>query len=246
MVRDCADCHDARSFHAVDGEAAHARTSFPLTGAHRQVSCESCHVNDVGGAYTPLETECTSCHAEEYRSAATVDHVANGYPTDCTECHSTLGWGDTPAFEHAAVSGGFVLLGAHDGLRCARCHVIPGFELLFAPAGQEDCVACHADDYDAEHAAWGFPTTCLDCHTQAAWEPSTFDHDGYFLLSSGPHKEKWSSCSDCHTSPTDVTFFTCFNCHEHAQATMDDKHSEVQGYVWESGACLSCHPGGVR
>lgn len=394
MVRDCADCHDARSFHAVDGEAAHARTSFPLTGAHRQVSCESCHVSDVGGAYTPLETECTSCHAEEYRSTTTVDHVANGYPTDCTECHSTLGWGDTPAFDHAAVSGGFVLLGAHDGLRCARCHVIPGFELLFAPAGQDDCVACHADDYDREHggstfpttcltchgvdnwdvqdfdhtftgftlvevhadlscgachtgdggalrfpvpagqedcvachqadyddkhAGSGFPTTCLDCHTQrnwdaasfnhdltafplvgahttaacttchggtvpiaslvsaptdcvvchtvafdaahgatgyptecaachttTAWQPSTFDHEVYFLLASGPHAEKWSACSDCHPSPADISAYTCFNCHVHEQATMDEKHSAVTGYVWESTACMTCHPRGVR
>ena len=37
---------------------------------------------------------------------------------------------------------------------------------------------------------------------------------------------------------------TCLNCHEHSRSEMDDNHNEVSGYVYDSQACLSCHPNG--
>jgi len=239
MVRDCSDCHTTASFHAVDGEEVHARTSFPLTGAHRQISCESCHTDEVGGAYTSLETECTACHADDYSGARTVDHVANGYPTDCTECHSTLGWSDSPAFDHGAVSGGFELLGAHNGLRCASCHIMPDLDPIFQPAGQDDCVACHAPDYERQHGGSGFPTTCLTCHGVDNWDVENFDHafTGFPLV----ERHASLSCGDCHTgdgsglifpTPTDQT--DCVACHR------DDYDRKHRGSGFPT-TCLSCH-----
>lgn len=244
MVQPCVSCHDTRSFRDVDGEAVHARTSFPLAGAHRQITCESCHTNDVGGAYTSLDTDCVSCHRSEYEGARTLDHAGSGFSTDCTECHGTVGWSDAPVFDHAGASGGFTLVGAHTGLRCASCHVVPGMQPLFTAASQDDCVACHQDDYDREHAGWGVSADCTACHDPTAWSPSTFDHDGtYFPIQSGAHRDRWSSCADCHTGGVPSSF-TCLSCHEHAQARMDDEHREEPGYAYESSACLSCHPRG--
>jgi len=239
MMQSCASCHTTRAFDAVDGEAVHARTSFPLTGAHRQVTCESCHVDDVGGAFTSLPTDCVSCHRPDYENARTVDHVGAGYPTSCTECHSTVGWSDAPGFDHANASGGFSLVGAHAGLRCAECHRTPGMDPIFPGAGQDDCASCHRSDFDREHGGSGFPTTCLSCHTVDRWEGASFDHaqTGFALL--GSHAEL--SCSSCHQDgdrdlrfPAPAAQDDCASCH---QADYDREHAG-SGFPT---SCASCH-----
>ncbi len=239
MVQACASCHTTRSFESVDGEAIHARTSFPLTGAHRQVTCESCHVSDVGGAFTALATDCVSCHQADYQGARVVDHVGAGYPTTCTECHSTVGWTDAPAFDHAAVSGGFALVGAHTALQCAGCHRQPGMEPLFAATNPEECSSCHQTDYDREHGGSGFPTTCTSCHTVDTWSGATFDHaqTGFALLGSHAALE----CASCHAEgdrtlrfPTPATQDDCAACHQ----TDYDREHAGSGYP---GTCQSCH-----
>lgn len=239
MVQSCASCHTTRSFDAVDGEAVHALTSFPLTGAHRQVTCESCHVDDVGGAFTSLPTDCVSCHRPDYRSATVVDHVGSGYPTNCTECHSTVGWSDAPEFDHATVSGGFSLVGAHTGLQCADCHRTPGMEPIFAASSQEDCATCHRVDFDREHGGSGFPTTCLSCHTVDRWEGATFDHaqTGFALL--GSHAEL--TCGSCHldSGSSDLRFPVpaaqddCATCH---QSDYQREHAG-SGFPMTCGTC---------
>jgi hypothetical protein len=110
------------------------------------------------------------------------------------------------------------------------------------------CDGCHHDDYLAttnpNHQAAGFPLTCENCHTQSAWTPATFDHDNlYFPIYSGKHEGKWNSCSDCHPNPNNFSIFTCTTaCHPQAQTNQD--HLGVPGYVYQSSACLSCHPDG--
>src|SRR5690606_15143164 len=39
----CQDCHNTQNFHLLNGQLIHAQTAFPLTGAHLQITCESCH-----------------------------------------------------------------------------------------------------------------------------------------------------------------------------------------------------------
>ncbi|GMV05048.1 MAG: hypothetical protein AMXMBFR53_13280 [Gemmatimonadota bacterium] len=239
QVQPCTACHVTTSFRDVDGEAIHARTAFPLTGAHRQVTCESCHRGDQGGAFTALPTDCASCHMAAYEGARVVDHVAAGYPTDCTACHSTLAWADTPSFDHAAVSGGFDLRGAHRDLRCASCHALPGMGLLFAATDADDCAGCHQDDFDRRHGGTGIPTTCAVCHTVDSWDVDDFDHGltGFDLV--GRHTSL--SCSSCHVEggpglkyPVPARPDDCVACH---QADYDDEH----GGSGFPTTCLSCH-----
>ncbi len=243
---DCESCHNTTLFALVDGLDLHSRTSFPLSGAHQQLSCESCHPNDVGGAFTTRPTECIACHATDYSSSQFVDHVTTGFSTECQECHTTLAWPHSVSFDHTTYSSGYALIGRHAEIRCSSCHSQGVVGSIFSPSSQDDCIACHQSAYDAEHGGADFPTSCLLCHTNDTWENADFaDHDSfYFPIFSGAHRGRWSDCETCHTNPNDFTQFTCFSCHDHRQSEMDEKHREVPGYAYESAACYSCHPTG--
>jgi len=318
----CISCHNQTSFHEVKGLAIHAKTGFPLTGAHQQLACQSCHQNDRNGAFTNLDTDCYSCHQKDYENAQSINHVKQGFSKQCQQCHNTMGWGGA-AFDHVTVSGGFALVGAHIQLRCESCHEIPsfasrfpatsdqdcyschqtqfqdahggstfphtcitchnenswgdahfdhaqisnGFQLLgahkkiecsscheipsyktkFPATSDQDCYTCHQKDFDKAHGAGsGIPTTCADCHNVNSWDGADFKaHDSqYFPIYSGSHQGTWSSCETCHTTKGNYQSFNCLNCHAHAKSTMDSKHSEVSGYSYVSTACYSCHPSG--
>ena len=244
LAGECSRCHTTSSFRDVQGVALHQRTRFPLTGAHLQVPCESCHKTDRGGAYTAVARECVACHkqARDAASTASVDH--SGFAQDCSQCHATLSWAGGTRFNHAAVARGFVLDGAHALQRCAVCHTIPGFALRFAPppTGRNDCVACHRPDYNRAHGS-GWPTDCASCHNVSNWDAS-FDHAGFFPINSGAHRGTWSSCATCHTTSGDFKVFTCLVCHAHDQSLMDAKHSGRSGYSYNSQSCYNCHPRG--
>jgi hypothetical protein len=141
----------------------------------------------------------------------------------------------------------FPLTGVHATIDCQACHFASEpFQYALAPV---DCIDCHADDYqqtsDPNHQAAGFPTDCQVCHGTSSWDARGFPgHESFFPINSGPHAGAWNNCTDCHTTPGDFQSFSCLGCHEHSQSRMDDKHSDVAGYVYESSACLNCHPTG--
>jgi len=65
----CEECHTTERF-TLD-EFDHSRTSFPLDGAHIEVACADCHVQETaadGSLFTrffPLSTECSACHGDQ-------------------------------------------------------------------------------------------------------------------------------------------------------------------------------------
>lgn len=246
LSRVCTDCHTRTRFDDVDALGIHTETNFPLTGAHQVATCESCHVNDRGGAFALLDPECAQCHRSEYLATMSIPHVEAGFSEQCEDCHTTSIWPDAILDDHAEFSGGFDLVGAHRFAGCESCHRRPGFIPVFNAAGQNDCIACHRSDYDDEHGGSGFPVTCLDCHGQATWDDATgFDHDArFFPIYSGEHRGEWTGCVDCHTAAPDFAVFSCLTCHEHRQSSVDSEHREIAGYVYESTACLGCHPRG--
>ena len=211
---------------------------FQLTGVHTIEDCERCH---VPGNYSAASSECYSCHAADYNSTTNPAHMAAGFSTDCAACHSTqTGW--VPAtFNHDQF---FPLTGVHNINDCSQCHTSGNYS-----DASSACYSCHEADYNAtadpNHALSGFSTECQSCHTTASgWVPSTFDHDSYFPIYSGKHRDEWNSCTDCHTNASNYSIFSCTDCHEHNKTETDNDHSEVGGYVYESSACLNCHPGG--
>ncbi|MFC2103400.1 hypothetical protein ACFLSS_03110 [Bacteroidota bacterium] len=233
---DCTQCHSISGW--VPATIDHNLTAFPLTGRHVNVDCADCHTAGFSG--TPIE--CYACHQSDYESVSDPDHVAGNFPTDCIQCHTTNGW-EGAEFDHNNTE--FALTGAHINVDCSACHS-NGYS-----GTPTDCYSCHNDDYDTttnpNHQAAGFPTTCEDCHSTSVWEPANFDHDGqYFPIYSGKHGGEWDQCSECHTVPNNFTLFSCIDCHEHRQSEMDPGHEGVEGYVYDSEACFSCHPTGEK
>src|SRR5882672_9388528 len=87
----------------------HLTTGYELTGAHRDVPCESCHVNAM---FKGTPHECVNCHSRGSLVGATAkppDHVMS---TDrCGECHTTAAMMPATRFDHAEVRGS-----------CQSCH----------------------------------------------------------------------------------------------------------------------------
>ncbi|GAB4321369.1 MAG: hypothetical protein Kow00127_13800 [Bacteroidales bacterium] len=241
---DCAFCHNTQSWIVNNITEIHQQGRFPLLGAHAEAECFQCHKTISNLTFEPLGIECIDCHREDYESAQNPDHVASGFSTDCIECHTINGnsWtgGD---INHSF----FPLVEGHDINECSACHTGPGFEGL-----STSCADCHSDNYQAannpNHVELGLPMNCDLCHTLApGWRPASFsDHDPIFPIYSGKHNGEWDACTDCHTNPSNYSVFTCIYCHEHRQSKMDDEHNEVSGYVYESNACLECHPTGDK
>ncbi|MBI3671055.1 MAG: hypothetical protein HY237_14905 [Acidobacteria bacterium] len=233
---DCSICHSTAGW--AGARFDHSKTKFPLTGFHVTVSCATCHVN---GKYVGLDTACSSCHINNYNNTKNPDHKAAGFPLDCAVCHTTTAW--TPAsFDHNRTP--FPLTGAHVKVACANCHI--GGKYAGTPT---DCYSCHKAVYTSvtnpNHVAAGFPTTCNTCHNTTSWSGATFNHT-WFPIYSGVHAGKWTTCNDCHVNPSNFQVFSCVGCHAHQKTTMDQKHSGVRNYVYNSANCYACHPAGRR
>jgi hypothetical protein len=238
MTTPCSGCHGTIAWTDLDPAMVHP-ADFPLEGAHLQIPCESCHRNDLGGAYRPLDRECATCHTADYLSPELVDHQALGFSLDCTECHSTIDFRDV-VFDHFTLSTGFELTGAHRDVECTSCHSGPGGSVPGGTVDPTDCVTCHIDDYQGEHGGSDFPTDCLFCHNDASWDDASFDHT--FSIFRGRHAQEWDRCEDCHTTPGDFGQFSCFACH--GQSKTDEQHREEPGYLYDSATCITCHPTG--
>jgi hypothetical protein len=221
--QDCSKCHattvwaNARFNHDVAG--------FPLTGAHRAISCAQCHT----GPNARAGTQCQSCHQQDYAETTNPGHAAAGFPTTCQTCHSTTSWSGS-AFNHDGT--GFPLTGAHRVASCVQCHIGNSYSNMSTA-----CVSCHQQDYNTTtnpgHTSAGFPTTCETCHTTTVWTGATFNHTWFRV----PHHGV-SACAQCHTS-SNYAQFDCITCH--TKSRTDGDHRGVSGYVYNSTNCYACH-----
>jgi hypothetical protein len=257
---DCSTCHDEARW-ARAARFDHAKTDFPLTGLHRGVACVSCHPSRtaIPGPGTLRYSGiafagCASCHRDPH---------AGRMGTACAGCHGTDGWskltGGTfaTAVEHSRT--GFDLEGAHAAAPCSSCHergatASRTVRLRFASgsAGRrfpvpahDSCADCHLDAHAGGLPMRGGASPCTDCHTSAAWAPSTFAPGRHapetrFALT-GAHVAV--ACSGCHvTDPVGLRLdfrherTDCAGCH-----AKDDPHRGQFEAGPDSVACASCH-----
>jgi hypothetical protein len=225
---DCALCHTTVSW--ANATFNHAQfTSFPLTGAHATVPCEQCHVNNN---YNLSSTACSSCHMGNFNSTTNPNHVAAGFPTDCSICHSTAAW-QPATFNHA--STGFALTGAHATLQCVSCHTNNNYGLNSA-----QCVTCHLNDFNGttnpNHKSAGFPTDCAVCHSTTAWQPASFNHNLTQFPLTGAHTSV--PCASCHINgvyagtPTD-----CYSCHKTDYNNVTNPNHVAAHFPTTCGTC---------
>lgn len=88
----CDSCHRDTGWQVSIHNINEHQDRFPLIGAHAAVDCYSCHKAGTVGPFNRqgLSTECSSCHLDDYRKAKSPNHVAEGFSTNCVECHSLM------------------------------------------------------------------------------------------------------------------------------------------------------------
>jgi Cytochrome c7 and related cytochrome c/Class III cytochrome C family len=80
----CEACHTSNSWAASAFD--HADTAFPLTGAHRDTTCNACHTDTAATAASAPST-CGACHR--------TDDIHDGqFGLECGSCHTTTSFTD--------------------------------------------------------------------------------------------------------------------------------------------------------
>ena len=255
----CEVCHTTSEWANATFDV-HDQTAFPLTGRHVEVNCLECH----SAGFTGTPVDCWSCHEQQYNE--TENHLEQGYPQDCAQCHNTTDW-QQASFDHDATA--FPLTGAHVQTNCIDCHAGGVFQ-----GTPTDCWSCHEQDYvavaDPNHVEQQYPQNCTVCHSTANWTETSFDHDATNFPLTGAHVQ--TNCLECHANGYTGTPTDCWSCHE-ADYNGADNHAEQQyphncemchnTSAWDdanfnhdetqfplTGAhiqtnCLECHVGGV-
>jgi hypothetical protein len=141
----CEACHSTKSWKELS-RFDHAKTSFPLVGAHRATACIDCHkppnleTKLIAVDFKAAPSQCEDCHEDVHGK-----QFAKAAVTRCAECHSTEKW--KPALFDHEIRTSFSLRGAHQNVRCQDCHkftrVIEAKTVLFYKPTPKDCAACH-------------------------------------------------------------------------------------------------------
>jgi hypothetical protein len=154
----CLTCHGFRSFRETSVDvAAHAKYRFPLEGAHAAIACFECH-DDLRleppsslllapATHLRFESErraCADCHKDPHGGQFA------GRPDGgtCEACHGSSAFVPAAAFDHDEDSR-FPLEGAHESVRCEKCHPLgrrtDGTEgIIYRPIVPHRCEDCHA------------------------------------------------------------------------------------------------------
>lgn len=229
----CADCHSERDWRPDQTIADHNRTRFPLVGSHAAIACYRCHAGADVGQFIGTDVECISCHGSELVTATASgqapDHMAQGWTSNCDECHIPTTWSGG-GFNHP----GFNLTGAHKVAACASCHVGGVYSGL-----PTDCFTCHTAEYSAapDHVADSYPLTCESCHGTSTWQGALFNHAAAGIS---------TGCNACHASDFAATTApdhnamglstACESCHQtHMWVPSTFAHAGI------STDCASCH-----
>lgn len=144
---ECLACHDGIDrMHDFD----HARV-FILDGAHTDIDCAACHINQV---FSGTPSECMACHIEP-------EIHAGDFGLQCENCHNSTAWSPAQMAAH-----NFPLDHGEQGLvscetcheerytayTCYGCHEHQPGEIMsehleegISQVELVDCVACHPD-----------------------------------------------------------------------------------------------------
>lgn len=197
----CTDCHSEEGWRRPALKFDHqSMSSFPLTGRHTQVDCESCHAGMK--TFRPLATNCDACHADPHKGQFAATKA-------CTACHQTAGWKPPFLLFNHDVNTRFPLRGRHAGVACAQCH--QGGRYHDTPMA---CASCHADPHQGR-----LGKSCEQCHSVFGFGERLvkFDHNRQtrFPLT-GLHAIK--DCKACHADRTfRVAGIQCAACHADAE-----------------------------
>ena len=195
----CTSCHSQDRWKPAPG-FDHAKTSYPLTGAHTKPACAACHATatvnagqDAKGAFLPRwkpvpHADCVSCHSDPHKGRFT---------GECARCHVTSSWKavNSKGFDHDQTR--YPLRGAHVKVACDACHAASkgGKDPKFAR-----CMDCHTDPHRGQATIAKQPVDCATCHDVRGYTPSIWprsEHQKSAYPLEGAHAT--ASCAGCHT-----------------------------------------------
>lgn len=241
--RGCTECHTQEAWKPASG-FDHARTSWPLTGRHAEVSCEKCHASrkpdpanptvDYAAFRDVAGSDCAGCHEDVH---------GGRLGRTCVTCHTTSSWrgGMRAGFDHGKTA--YPLAGRHVSVACEKCHV-PGRPLR---PKHDRCTECHADAHEGQLARRADQGRCESCHDVLGFRPARFeiaDHATTNYPLRGAHLAV--ACDACHrpasgerrTGLSRLQFrfasTRCADCHENPH------RGEVDRWV-ETAGCDVCH-----
>jgi hypothetical protein len=260
----CSSCHTPRAWKTT--RVDHARTAFPLRGAHGSVQCVSCHVKPALQVKTQSDT-CASCHSDPHRGV---------FKQDCASCHTETtfkksGPAGPGGFDHSSTR--FPLVDAHTPLACSSCHTGQSAS-SFSPRGaappstpskgtplrgaaprppvpssarqvadfrglRTECVSCHTDAHQAE-----LGTSCETCHTARTFQVSAFRHAKQRPFFEGQHAAL--RCAQCHTTAYGAASAPAASTRTAAATTQPVRSTTPPtvvrtGFTLASETCVSCH-----
>jgi Class III cytochrome C family/Cytochrome c7 and related cytochrome c len=121
---DCGQCHSTNAWHPASFN--HNLSSFPLTGAHTNLACTQCHVNNT---FAGTPSFCAACHGEPA-------YHAGIFGTDCAQCHTTSNWSASYNGPHPNTCDGPCI--NHKNATCRDCHTVN--------LSTATCTKCHENN----------------------------------------------------------------------------------------------------
>ncbi len=206
------------SSHAALESNCAACHASPLSGQTMAGRCMDCHTNirsqmDGHGPIhgtMPNGLECRKCHTEHHGTQAAVTNLAT--------------------FNHDWAA--FKLTGAHVQVECASCHTTGVYQ-----GTAQACVSCHAEPaVPAVHKS-KYGTNCTQCHSTTTFKGAVFNHN-FFSINHGARRTS-NTCATCHVDDQHFAVYTCYNCHEHTPAKMEQTHRRRNIVNYQD--CISCH-----
>lgn len=217
---DCGACHADVSFAPAKYDLAeHAKSRYPLEGAHAAVPCPRCHLDSpalqakvpkalqrelkrkkrperfsfVSFEWTRPLDACGSCHADVHRNQFA--------GKKCEGCHQVASFAKV-TFDHQR-DARFALEGAHAKAACEKCHRAPaaGEPVKYRPL-EQSCRGCHLDVHAGQFSSPGAPAKCESCHGLDAWKTLRFVHEPPFTDFRLDGKHAAAKCEACHRAVT--------------------------------------------
>jgi hypothetical protein len=247
----CETCHGMNTW--VGAKFDHSQTGFPLTGAHVQAACSTCHINNNYNLAGIAPTDCgnSGCHLTTWQQTTNPVHPTAGTAfalANCTTCHTTVSW-TTAAFNHSTT--GFPLTNGHASVPCASCHINNNYNLMTAPT---DCgnSGCHLTTWQQTnnpvHSTAGAQfaaTNCAVCHTPVSWTTATFNHSATGFALTGMHvSPSPTPCIACHVSNNyTLSSAACYGCHVAAWQSTATLGGAVPNHITAAfpNDCTLCH-----
>lgn len=214
---DCQRCHTEQGFlPAKYGQLEHAKSRYPLEGAHQAVPCAECH--EASPALKakiprPVLAELKKKKLQELFSPALFDftrpldrceschrdvHEAQFKGLKCDTCHQLASFARL-RFDHDKDSR-YPLEGAHREVKCEKCHFAAGPKtpVRYKPL-ELTCRGCHLDVHAGQFSKVGEPSKCETCHTLESWKKKLrFEHRPPFTAFVLDGKHEQAKCEACH------------------------------------------------